>query len=103
MNPYADVKLKITMVIANWERDHAHEFLLFLSARKAKTLNLRTKFGETDQKNPLVERLLFELPESLDSTLTAKLNEEELKFFHSKPGALWFAKSFKQYTVPEKI
>lgn len=103
MDSYSDVKLKITSIVTKWELANYHLFLRFLDARKKKTDTLRTKFGETDQKMGYIERLLFEMPEELDAELVRELNDFETKFFRSKEGGIWFAKTFKQYVTPEKI
>lgn len=53
-------------------------------------------------------RALFEIPVDLHEMLVTNLSEEEMEWFKAggrdrKEGALWFAKTFKDFTLPNKI
>jgi hypothetical protein len=95
-----DIKLKIAAIVTQYERDNAPEYTAFLMGRKAKTDNLINKFGET-KSSDFIERILFEMPETLDGLLVTQLEDDEMQFLRSKIGGLWFAKTFKQYNVSQ--
>lgn len=44
-----------------------------------------------------LKRALFEIPETLDNFFSMKLNPEEMTWFKTKEGAIWFAKTFKEF------
>lgn len=58
------------------------------------------KFAEI--KGDFLERGLSEYPETLFN-LFATLPNEEQEFLKSKKGILWFAKTFKEFSLCEKI
>jgi hypothetical protein len=101
MESNKDIKLKITHIVTKWELDNPTEFSLFLQSRKAKTDDLKNKFAELKGHN-FILRLLYEIPEGLDTSLRFGLDSFEMEFLKSTPGALWFAKTFKQYNVSQK-
>jgi len=47
----------------------------------------------------VLERALCEYPETLSNMIISKLDSEELKWFHSREGANWFAQTFKEFNV----
>lgn len=96
-----EIKIKITALVTKWEIDNPTEFGLFLESRKKKTDNLSNKFGEM-KGSTFIERILFEMPESLDIELINALSVDDMKWFRSKEGSLWFNKSFKQYNVSQR-
>ena len=103
MDSSKDIKLKVTKIVTDWELKNYGMFLSFLDARREKTRNLKNAFADLTKSTDFMERLLYEVPESLDGEFQMQLSDDELKFLHSKEGSLWFAKTFRQYTIPERV
>jgi hypothetical protein len=97
---HTDIKLKISALVAQWELNNYAEFTRFVEARRAKTETLAKKFAEMPTTG-FIERLLYEIPESLDIYITQNIEDEEMAWLKSKIGGLWFAKTFMQYNVSQ--
>lgn len=61
------------------------------------------EFASLKKEQNMLERALFELPETLDTMLIKELSTDELTWFKSKTGGRWFAKSFPQFALAVKI
>lgn len=92
-------KTKIQLIVQVWEEGNGTEFGLFLQARKKKTELLKNTYAETGD---FIERLLYEIPESLDIALNVQLDESEKLWLKSKAGGQWFARKFRQYNVSQR-
>jgi hypothetical protein len=101
MDSAKDIKVAITATVTKYELNNPVEFSQFLEGRRAKTDTLHNKFAAA-RGTDVIERLLLEMPETLDHLL-ASLGDDAKAFMKSREGALWFARSFKAYTVPDKI
>ena len=60
--------------------------------------NKQDKFGGI-KKVDVLERKIGEYPETLDTMFTSKLDSEDLGFFKSKKGSIWFYKKYKQFAT----
>ena len=66
------------------------------------------RLGVTDGDHT-IERLLFEIPETLDGMFNLYLSSDEYKEFRglngeeAKKSARWFAKTFPEFRIPTQI
>jgi len=96
-------KDKIREVVKMYLSLYSTEYSQFHAALREKRTKLKDKFGSTKGLET-IERELFEIPETLYTILLARLTPEEIKFWRSRPGSIWFAKAYhKEFGVPEKI
>jgi hypothetical protein len=63
----------------------------------------KDEFGSTQDGSNFVGRILYETPEKLQSLIIKNLDVEELEYFKSKEGARWFANTFREFRVADKI
>ena len=61
------------------------------------------EFASLRKEHNMIERALFELPETLSTMLIKELSGDELTFFKSKQGGRWFTKTFPQFALAVKI
>lgn len=69
----------------------------YVKQEKAKQFNDGKIYGLD-----LLERHLCSIPEDLFSLLINSLNSEEIEFFNSRRGNMWFAKEFNEFSLVEK-
>lgn len=96
-----EAKDAITLIVNEYVSYFREEFDLFKKSVAIKKDQQRTDFGET--KMDFVERILFEIPETLHTSLQLRLTEPQKEWFHSKEGSQWFAKTFKQFQVTQRV
>lgn len=79
------------------------DYAQFLSAIKDKRTNLKDeKFG-TAKGSEVVERVLYEVPVALFDIMTRRLDVKQIKELKTKEGARWFAKTYPQYRLTNKV
>lgn len=66
------------------------------------------EFASAKKKGAPYTRALFEIPIELNEMLVMGLEPDEMEWFKAggrtrKEGALWFAKRFKEFRLPENI
>ena len=91
-------KNKITKFVGEYEKLFADEFAAFQAGMKEKR---KEGFAETGMD--VIERALYEIPETLHAVFSTRMEEDELQWLQTKEGGRWFAKTFKQYCVGEKV
>lgn len=65
--------------------------------RKFTKDDFATLYGSNDS------RALYEMPEKLYEEMIISLDEDEMVWFKSKIGSLWFARTFKDFALANKI
>lgn len=95
-------KNKIRKIVSDYIRIYPLEYENFNKGMRVKQGLQKNKFSKVDGSD-LVERLLFEIPETLDTLISLKLTPEELEAFRSRQGSIWFAKNFAAFRMPEKV
>jgi len=99
----SETKDKIRGIVKTYLEIYSTEYSQFHTGLLAKRGNLRDKFAST-KGSEIIERELFEIPETLYTILLSRLSPAEINFWRSRPGSIWFAKAFqKEFGVPEKI
>lgn len=99
-NDPIDSQARITILVTEYERVFNVEFKMFRKALRVKKANLKTKWAETGSE--MLERLLYEVPETLDSLFMVRLSEDDKEYLGSLEGSKWFTNTFAQYRVTEK-
>lgn len=97
-----DPKAKIRVLVQEYKELFKDEFQLFLDGIKGKADMQETDFGEAKRMD-YVDRVLYEIPATLDTMFNTRLNSEEMKYYKSKEGARWFAKAFREFTIVNKL
>lgn len=102
MENLGDYKKRITSIVQDYKKIFPSDYNNFLVGIRLKRDLQRTKFGELSQEDYVV-RILFDCPETLDSMLKLSLSPEGWSWFTSKKGGRWFAKTFKEFSISEKV
>jgi len=94
-------KQKIRTIVANYIVLDPQEFASFCKEQKEWRKKEANAFASST--SDVVERKIFEIPDTLYSMLKIRLSDEDMDWFRTKEGARWFAKSFKDFRSSEKI
>ena len=96
-------KEKIRQCVAHYMKTHAAEFAAYKqSLAVQKDTLVDSKFAQVKNTDFLL-RKLTEYPENLFFLIQNALTEDEKEWWRTKEGGRWFAKSFKQFSVADKI
>lgn len=98
-----ETKDKIKSIVKMYIEVFSDEFELFKMSLRDKKNNLRDKQFATVKDMDSIQRALYEIPETLHNLLFNRLEEEELNELRTKEGGLWFAKTFKDFRISEKV
>lgn len=96
-----NTKNKIRSIVEAYKRDNAGEYKLFCKANETFKRTIRDDFATSGGQ--ITGRMILETPEKLYLALLNELDTDELTFYKSSAGARWFAKTFKEFAVPDKI
>ncbi len=80
---------------------YPQEWADFQKAIKEKLSLSKDDFGKLEGSD-LVERKLFEIPETLYTILKMKLAAEDWEWFGTKEGARWFAGHYPQFRTSSR-
>lgn len=94
-------KQKIEEVVKNYITLFGEEFELFKKAQKLR-VDSADNFS-TVKGSQMIERQLYEIPETLYSMLISILDDEDRNWLESKVGASWFAKKFIPFRSSTKV
>lgn len=94
-------KLLIRTYVREYTITFPREWESFQSAMKVKLNDSKDDFGKVEGSD-LVDRKLFEMPETLYTILTMKLSKEDFDWFKTVEGARWFAKQYPQFRTSER-
>ena len=94
-------QLLIRTFVREYTLTFPQEWARFQEAMKIKLGESKDAFGEVADSE-LIERKLFEMPETLFTILTMKLSEEDMKWFRTKEGSRWFAKQYPQFRTSSR-
>ena len=102
-----DLKQKIVGLVETYARLHPNEIKLMKSYMEEVRHDLQDKKFATAKgeggAEMVIERKLYEIPETLFTIFLENLSVDEQTDFKSKEMARWFAKEFPLFRVPEKI
>lgn len=95
----AQNKLKAT--VEQYKKFYPDEYIFVCNQIKQKRVNQNTKFADT--KMDFAERALTEVPETLFGLFQRLLSESEIQYYASKEGTRWFAKTYPEFRVGDKV
>lgn len=98
MNP---IQSKIAKVVETYKEHFADEYHQFCNAMTDKRELQKNQFASTGGDSALGQ-LIREVPVTLDNLMQVKLDKEERKYYQSKLGAEWFARTFKEFSPAVK-
>lgn len=91
----------ITRMVKQYILDCPEDFELVKTAIEGKRRMTRDDYASLEGSN--WQRALYEIPEELNTRFILGLNEEEMTWFKTKPAAIWFAREFRVFSLPNKI
>lgn len=101
------IKHKIIKIVAQYKKLFPDEYNALVSYLKEKRKINKDQFGTINGPNPLkatgaLERVMFEIPVTLDNMLAVKLTTEENQWRKEKDYARWFQNKFKEFISSDK-
>jgi hypothetical protein len=95
------IQQTIRNIVDVYKANKYNEYVWVVAALKVER-DKQLNNGRVEKGLELLERQLFQLPESLFSLFVGKLNKEEMEYFNSREGSMWFAKEFNQFSLVER-
>lgn len=101
-------KTRIREIVGNYKRLYPQDYTTVVEGiQMQRKLLLDDEFGRAKGSGSDM-RALFEIPVDLSEMLIMGLEPEEMEWFKAggtdrKQGARWFARTFKEFTLPSKI
>lgn len=93
-----ETKKKIEDTVTLYTKLYPQEFKASIDQLNKKRWVLEdSSFATIGKGDGLVQRQLFEIPETLFDMIINKLDLDELKQFKGQKGSRWFAKRFKEF------
>ena len=103
-------KKHIKQIVENYIKVFPQEYEDFKYGMKAVRESLKDEeFGEAYPDTSSGYRALYELPETLHTMFIKGLDDEEMLWLKTgvpsnrNQGGQWFAKTFKEFRIPEKV
>lgn len=98
------VKEKVKNQVERYKELFPEEYKTVVAYLKEKRKNLFTKFGELKKgSSEILERGMFEIPETLDTMLNINMTVEQNQYRKTKEFAYWFMKEYREFLIPEKL
>lgn len=97
-----ETQSKITNIVSEYKRLFPDEYKLFVKEMRGKKDVQSNQFSEIKGDMSL-ERALLEYPETFYTILRIRLTDDDWKYFDTKPGVRWFAKTFPEFAIAQKI
>lgn len=95
-------KEQITKIVRDYMRTFPAEYNAFRNSVRIKKEGQSNKFGLA-KETQIELRALYDIPETLDVSMSMLLSEEALQWLRSKEGARWFARKFPAFKVAQEI
>lgn len=99
MNP---TQAKIQNIIEGYKARFSEEYALFCNSMEDKRETQKNEFASTGQDGA-IGQLLKEIPLTLHNLFEAELDPEEKRYYSSKIGSEWFARTFKEFSPAERV
>lgn len=94
-------KNRIDSIVSDYKGLFTEEYSLVCDMLKHRKSDLRNEFAELKNVSAL-KRGLYEIPETLSEMLIKQLSENEMAELKTKTGGRWFAKKFKEFSLPNR-
>ena len=96
------LKEKITNIVKEYTRLFPEEYTAFKNAMREKRYKAFHRTGKIEGADVL-DRPIHEIPETMYGIINLHLSEDELKEFQGTIMSRWFAKTFKDFSIVEKV
>jgi len=96
-----EVKEKIKRTVSEYKRLFPEEYKAVVAQIAESRKNQKDQYASSSGEH--MERALFEIPETLFVALKMNLSDEEMLTYKSIECSRWFAKTYKEFTLAEKI
>lgn len=93
---------KIKNAVFLYKQTFPEEFKLFCKGMEM-TRRLQRDELASVKESQAISRMIHQVPEKLEQLFITNLDVEELEYYKTKEGARWFAKTFPEFRVPDKI
>lgn len=94
-------KEHIDILVRDYVKNYPQEWNDFQKSIKEKLSLSKDEFGIMEGSE-LIERKLYEIPETLYTILKLRLSLEDWDWYQAKEGARWFASHYPQFRTSEK-
>lgn len=99
---------KLKEIVKNYKQLFPAEYKGVCEIVKQKRKGLKDQFGslkgkDANKTHGVMERVLFEISETLSVIISRQLDKGEFEWFHSKEGSRWFQRNFKEFSLAESI
>lgn len=95
------IKHKIRNIVQVYALEHAADYNSVCRAIAGKRKLTTDEYASLEGSK--FARALYEIPEQLHTAFVMGLSEEELSWFKSIPGGRWFAKNFREFSLPKSV
>lgn len=95
------IKNRIKQIVSAYKRAYPEEYKGVCEMVAVKRTMTWDEFASLEGLKET--RALFEISETLQTMFIQDLNEEETKQFTTIQGSRWFAKTFPEFALPQKI
>lgn len=100
----AGTKKKIQDLVAQYRKHFPEEYDATVQYLKSNRKLLKNELADLSKEGTSVlQRGMYEIPETLDNIFLMKLKAEEQKELETKEGSRWFMAAFPEFKIPEKI
>lgn len=96
------IKRKIKTLVALYRAEMPEEYGLLIRAVEMKRRMLHDPEYAT-LEGGRHNRALFEISETLSSRLIMGMEVKEIEWFKTIPGSRWFARTFREFSLPSEI
>jgi hypothetical protein len=97
-----NTKTRLKNLVDLYKKECEAEYIAVCDYIKENRSILKDEFASTDSDNA-IKRSLYEIPETLSMAIVKNLDTDELTWLATKEGGIWFAKTFKEFRVAEKL
>ena len=102
MKDVQHTKSRIQNLVKGYKELFPNEYTMVVEAVEMQRRLQKDEFASV-QHEGVIGRALIEWPEKLHSMIYDTLDSEELEYFISKECIRWFAKTFPEFALAEKI
>lgn len=98
-----EAKMKIKDLVATYIRTSPKEYEAVKSVVLSKRDGLKNKFADMSKDSDVIERELYEIPETLFTIFQFNLSGDESEWLRSKQGAHWFCREFPEFRITHSV
>lgn len=96
---WALTKKKLKFAVAAYKRQYPEDYKIVCKGIAMKRSLKRDEYATIEGSDM---RGLFEIPEDLHTAFVQALDEEEIVWFKTKEGGRWFARTFPEFSLPDR-